>query len=115
MLVNRQREQNGWAAWVGIACIALLLAATTAQAVHFCGLPVLGSNGAAQSAQVSSAGAAGSALCLTCLMAQSAAAVLFFITLFPERRRRVVVRVRQVRPRSFLDSFHLYVRPPPTW
>jgi hypothetical protein len=113
--VNRQREKNGWAAWLGVACIALLLAANTAQAVHFCGLPVLGSNGAAQAVQVSSAGPTGSALCLTCLMAQSAAVALFFVTLFPEWRRRVVVRARQFRPRSFLDSFHLYVRPPPAW
>jgi hypothetical protein len=111
--VKLQRGKTGWAAWLGAACIVLLLVGTTAQAVHFCGVPAVGSGGTAQLSAVSSSG--NSTLCLTCLMAQSAAAALFFITFFPTRLRSAVVRPPQVRPRSFLDSFHLYVRPPPAF
>jgi len=108
--VKLEHGKPGWAVWLGSACIVLLLVATMAQTVHFCGLPAVGSSGAAQFCSASS----GSALCLTCLMAQSAAAALFFIILFPAWRRRVAERHRPVRPRAFLDCFHLYVRPPPT-
>lgn len=107
-----ERGKSGWVAWLGTACIALLLVATTAQAVHVCGSPLESFSGPAQFA-ASDNGLPGSAICLTCLMAQSAVAALFFIFSSPRRHRTFKARPAVVQPRSFLDFFHLYVRPPP--
>lgn len=104
-----QGQKPGWAAWLGATCILFLLVANTVQATHVCGLLVTEASG---SVELSAASANG-ALCLTCLMAQSAAAAIVFLGLFPAQLRSAVVRPPQVRPRSLLHSFTLYVRPPP--
>lgn len=103
-------KKTGWAAWLGATCILLLLVANTVQATHVCGLLVTEASGSLELRAASAKGA----LCLTCLMAQSAAAAIVFLGLFPTPLRSAVVRPPQVRPRSLLHSSRLYVRPPPT-
>ena len=85
--------------------------ATTLQAAHFCGMPASGVDGGAQVESAS----AGSTLCLTCLMAQSLAAGLFFVILFLAQRRRSVARLQPILAGSILDSFPLFDRPPPAF
>ena len=96
-------------AWLACLCIAMLLLSTTAQAVHFCELSAIGDQLAFQSQPVSP----NSAVCLICLMAHSAAAAVLVIAFSPTFRKRVRASVPQVRPKLFLESFQLYVRPPP--
>jgi hypothetical protein len=91
-------------------CVALLLIAMVAQGAHFCGfrsfdLPAGGSQLRADSSNTT--------LCLTCLMAQSVAAIVLAIAFSSIFRRRLHVSLPQMRPRAFLSPFHLYVRPPP--
>jgi hypothetical protein len=107
--VSLEREKNVWVARAALACTILLLAVTWAQAAHSCGAQILDSSGAMQLRSVS----ANTTLCLTCLMAQSAAAGFVFLVLYPSLRRCAAPSLPRVRPRSFLDSFHLWVRPPP--
>jgi hypothetical protein len=47
------------------------------------------------------------------LMAQSVAAIVLPIAFSSILRRRLQVSPPQMRPRSFLSSFQLYIRPPP--
>jgi hypothetical protein len=107
--VNFEHRQPGWVARLVLACILLLLAATFAQAAHVCGLSIFGASSATQLRPAS----ATSTLCLICLMAQSAVAAFVFAVLSPALHHSLVVRSPQVAPRSLLDSFRLYVRPPP--
>jgi hypothetical protein len=98
------------ARWLAPLCVALLLVATVAQAAHFCGF---------QSFELSDDGtqlradSPNTTLCLTCLMAQSVAAIVLPIAFSSILRRRLQVSPPQMRPRSFLSSFQLYIRPPP--
>jgi hypothetical protein len=108
-LLNLPTQKSGWTVWLTVACIALLAAATTIQAAHFCGGSVLDADGGAQLQSSSTAGT----LCLTCLMAQSLAAAFVFLVLVPTRRRRTILRLRPLLPGSFLDSSSLFDRPPP--
>ena len=101
-------HQNGWNRWLCGACVLLILLASTGQAAHFCGLPVLDSGSAARVRAVSA-----STLCLTCLMAQSAAVTSLSIASFWSFRRVPKLLPPAVRLHSFRPSFHLYVRPPP--
>jgi hypothetical protein len=107
--VNPDRRQTRWVAWLALVCILLLLAAIMAQAAHVCGASLFGASSATQLRPASSS----STLCLICLMAQSAAAAFVFAVLCPTLRHSLDVRSPQIAPRSLLDSFHLYVRPPP--
>ena len=108
IIVNNLTKTIG-AKWLAPLCIALLLVATVAQAAHFCGFPLLDLSGGAQVRAESP----GTTLCLTCLMAQSAAAILLSITFSSLFRRRPRAALLQIHPRPFLESFQLYVRPPP--
>ena len=54
-----------------------------------------------------------SAICLICLMAHSAAAAVLMAVFSLTFRKRARISVPQVRPSLFLESFQLYVRPPP--
>ncbi|HXR17782.1 MAG TPA: hypothetical protein VN777_16430 [Terriglobales bacterium] len=99
------------AKWLAHLCVALLMVATVGQAAHFCGFQSLDVHGGAQVRTESS----NTTLCLTCLMAQSAVAMVLCVTLFSAFRRRLRVSPLQIQPRSFLVSFQLYVRPPPTF
>jgi hypothetical protein len=47
------------------------------------------------------------------LMAQSVAAIALSIGFSAIFHRRLQISPPQVHPRSFLESFQLYVRPPP--
>ncbi len=96
-------------AWLAGLCIAMLLLSTTAQAVHFCELTVSGERVVVQSRPASP----NSAICLVCLMAHSATAAVLAVVFSPTFRKRARASVPQVRPRLFLQSFQLYVRPPP--
>jgi len=98
-----------WTTWLAGLCIAMLLLSTTAQAVHFCELSISGERAVFQSRSASP----NSAVCLICLMAHSAAAAVLVLVFSPTFRKRTRASVRQVRPRLFLESFQLYVRPPP--
>jgi hypothetical protein len=100
--------------WLGYACVAVFLFASTAQAAHLCGF-ALPESGTPRFASASSSSSTSGALCLTCLMAQSATALAFFVVFFPAFRRRSLVRVTHSRPRAFLPTFQLYVRPPPAY
>ncbi len=92
-----------------LLCIALLLAAVLVQAMHFCG-PQLNSS---QSGPHWRAETPNSTLCLTCLLSQSVATAVLAIVFSSIRRQPVLVSPVRMRPRSFLQSFQLYVRPPP--
>jgi hypothetical protein len=98
------------AKWLAPLCVALLLVATVEQAAHFCRF---------QSFELSDDGTQlradppNTTLCLTCLMAQSVAAIVLSIAFFSVFRRRLQISPPQMHPRSFLSSFQLYVRPPP--
>jgi hypothetical protein len=98
------------AKWLAPLGVALLLVATAAQAAHFCGfqsfdLPDDGTQLRADSPNTT--------LCLTCLMAQSVAAIMLAIAFSSIFRRRLQVSPPQMHPRPFLSSFQLYIRPPP--
>jgi hypothetical protein len=95
--------------WLAGLCIAMLLLSTTAQAVHFCELSVSGERVLIRARPASP----NSAICLICLMAHSAAAAVLTVVFSPTFRKRTRATVPQVRPRLFLESFQLYVRPPP--
>jgi len=91
-------------------CVALLLVATVAQVAHSC---VFQSFDVRDGTQLR-ADSANTTLCLTCLMAQSVAAIVVSIAFSSIFRRRLQISPPQMHPRSFLESFRLYVRPPPT-
>jgi hypothetical protein len=97
------------ATWLAGLCIAMLLLSTTAQAIHCCDLNAPSERVAFQSPQASP----NSAICLICLMAHSAAAAVLVVVFSPTFRKRARASVPQVRPKLFLESFQLYVRPPP--
>jgi hypothetical protein len=107
--VNLSDKKAVMPIWMAALCIAMLLLSTTAQAVHFCELTVSGER-VFQSSQPASPN---SAVCLICLMAHSAATAILVIVFSPTFRKRTRASVPQVRPRLFLESFQLYVRPPP--
>jgi hypothetical protein len=91
-------------------CVALLLVATVAQATHFCGFQSFDVRDGTQL----HADSPNTTLCLTCLMAQSVAAIVLSIAFSSIFRRRLQISPPQMHSRSFLESFQLYVRPPPT-
>jgi hypothetical protein len=97
------------ATWLPHLCVALLLVATVSQAAHFCGFQSLDLNAGTQLR----ADSPNTTLCLTCLMAQSVAAIVLSIAFSSIFRRRVRVSPPQIHLRPFLESFQLYVRPPP--
>jgi len=90
-------------------CVALLLVATVAQVAHSCGFQSFDVRDGTQLR----ADSVNTTLCLTCLMAQSVAAIALSIAFSSVIRRRLRISPPQIRPRSFLESFQLYVRPPP--
>ena len=98
------------ARWLAYLCTALLLVATVAQAEHFCGVRLDLRAGTQLRADSPNA-----TLCLTCLMAQSVAAVVLSVAISSIFRRRLRVSPLQIQPRPFLESFQLYVRPPPIY
>ena len=107
--MSTRRAQTNSAAWLTVVCIAMLLAATTAQAGHFCGFPIPDANGGSQVAS------SRSAVCLICLMASSAMAAIMLVVFFPCLRGGARAWCPRVQPRPFLESFQLYVRPPPAY
>jgi hypothetical protein len=90
-------------------CVALLLVATVAQAAHFCGFQSFDLPDDRTQLRADP----NTTLCLTCLMAQSVAAIALSIAFSSIFRRRLRVSPPQMHPRPFLSSFQLYVRPPP--
>ena len=97
------------AKWLARLCLAVLLLSTTAQTVHFCDLSISSDRAILQSRPVSHT----NAVCLICMMAYSAAAAVLLVSFSPTFRKRGRASVPQARPRLFLESFQLYVRPPP--
>lgn len=87
--------------------MVLFLVATVGQASHVCKVvvPIAGST--------TQLYAPGTTVCLTCLMAQSAAVAFIFVVVSLSLRLSSTPPSLSTSPRSFLDSFHLYVRPPP--
>ena len=107
--VNIRLGSTHSASWLQYACIALLLLATTFQAAHVCGLQTADRSDVAQF----QSGSLNRAVCLTCLLAQSTSAGLISVAFVLALRRSASVCFPQSRPRPFLQSFQLYVRPPP--
>ena len=105
-IVKSRRRQTSRAVWLTVVCMAMLLMAT-AQATHFCQFQIPKVH---EGPQVASCG---SPVCLTCLMASSATAAIMFVVFFSRLRSSKQAFPAQLQPRSFLDSFQLYVRPPP--
>jgi hypothetical protein len=97
------------AKWLAYLGAALLLVATLAQSAHFCGFQSLDLRDGTQLR----ADSPNTTLCLTCLMAQSVAAIALSISISAVFRRRLRVSPLQIQPRPFLEFFRLYVRPPP--
>jgi hypothetical protein len=102
-------RKTAWATWLVGLCIAMLLLSTTAQAIHFCELSIADDLGVSQSQPA----APNSSVCLICLLAHSTATVVLAIVFSPTFRKRARVSVPLVRPKLFLETFQLYVRPPP--
>jgi hypothetical protein len=86
-----------------------LIFAATVQAVHLCG-PQLSSANTEFQIQ---AAAPGNGVCLACVMAHSSATAFVFVVSAPASLRAPVIPAPQLSRRSFLDQFHLQVRPPP--
>jgi hypothetical protein len=107
--VDLQARQTRWAASLTALCIALFLVATTAQAAHFCGFRVPNTHGGSQVAS------SGTTVCLTCLIASSATAIVVFVAFFPSLRTGVRISCQPAQPRPFRGSLQLYVRPPPAY
>lgn len=95
--------------WAGLFCVAALLLATTVQAAHVCGFPLLRSD---DRAHLRSANRSGT-LCLTCLMAQAAAPSGLFLTSALPPPHLFLVGWRQPHPSLLWGPFRLYIRPPP--
>ena len=108
IIVNNLTKTVG-AKCLALLCLALLLVTAVAQAAHFCGFQSLDVSGGAQVRAESPS----TTLCLTCLMAQSAAAIVLSVTFAYVFRRRPRASLLRIHSRSFLESFQLYVRPPP--
>ena len=89
--------------------IAVLLLATTVQAVHLCCLELPNLQVTLQART----GSFGGGACLTCLMAHSAAATLPAVIFSPTSGANRERDFSQVQSRQLLQSFQLYVRPPP--
>jgi hypothetical protein len=90
-------------------CLATVLLSTTAQAAHFCGFR--GPDG--QAALQLDSSSFGSQVCLVCLTAPSTSAIILLVVFFIVSRGTVFVGRLQRRPKPILDSFQLYIRPPP--
>lgn len=99
------------AKWLAYLGVALLLVATLAQTAHFCGFQSLDLRDGTQLRPDS----ANTTLCMTCLMAQSVAAIVLSMTFSSVFLRRARVSPLHLQPRSFLVAFQLYVRPPPVF
>jgi hypothetical protein len=97
------------AKWLVYLGVALLLAATVAQTTHFCGFQSLDLRDGTQVRPDSP----NTTLCMTCLMAQSLAAIALSLAFSSVFRRRARVSPLHLQPRSFFVAFQLYVRPPP--
>jgi hypothetical protein len=97
--------------WMARLSLALLLLATIVQATHLCGSGMLDANHTPQFRALSSSGP----VCLICLMAQPATAAVLFVSCFSNLPVRSRVGLRGMIPRLLLESFQLYVRPPPAY
>jgi hypothetical protein len=107
--LNLGDRRTGWATWLAGLCIAMLLLSTIAQAIDSCELSAAGESVVLQSQAASPNGA----ICLICLMAHSVAATVLVVVFSPTFGKRLRVSVPQVRAKLFIESFQLYVRPPP--
>jgi hypothetical protein len=107
-IVNMLTKMAG-AKLLASLCVALLLVATVAQVAHFCGFQSFDVRDGTQ-LRVDSPS---TTLCLTCLMAQSVAAIVLSIAFSSFFRRCLRISPPQMYPRSFREFFQLYVRPPP--
>jgi hypothetical protein len=95
--------------WLTVVCIAVLLLATTVQAVHLCGLEIPNRQVTADSRSASF----NTGVCLTCLMAHSAVGISSVVMFSPAFRANEEVSLPPGQTRQLLESFQLYVRPPP--
>jgi len=93
-----------------VACLALLLVATSAEAAHFCELA-----GSLGHAQVVAGHATGSApaFCLICVTAHSPSLAAPLISFTPGVGIAGRAFAQPVQPWSRLQVFALYIRPPP--
>jgi len=92
-------------------CLAAVLLSTTAQVTHFCGLRKSNS----QAALELDPALPGNPLCLICLMAPSTSAIILLVAFLNAFRTIVCVGGRQMLPIPIIESFHLYIRPPPLY
>jgi hypothetical protein len=104
----RYRPTN-WISYFAIVCLVGVLLSTTVQATHFCGFRGTDAQAAFELDTASSA----SPVCLTCLMAPSISALILLVAFFVMARSAAFFGGLQICPRPILDSFHLYIRPPP--
>jgi hypothetical protein len=107
--VNIRYRQTHWATCLAVVCFATVLLSTTVQAAHFCAFRCPD----AQAALELDPAASGNPVCLICLMAPSISAIILVVAFFIMSRSIVFVSRLQSRPRPILDSFQLYIRPPP--
>lgn len=93
---------------VVLACLGLLLFATTLQAVHTCGSQSSEVHASIEAKAVNT----GASPCMVCML-QVAAVILVLTVLSSDLVVRTRAALVQVRPRVLLSSFRLDVRPPP--
>ena len=106
-----ERRTAARAEWLTVVYMAVLLLATTIQAVHLCGLEIPSLRATVQARAATFNGGA----CMTCLMAPSATTVAPFVVFSPTFRVNKGIAFPPVQTRQLLESFQLYVRPPPAF
>jgi hypothetical protein len=107
--VDIQHRTSDRATWLTVACIFVLLLATTVQAVHLCGQEIPTVRATSQVSTTSFSGGA----CLICLMAQAPVAAAPVVVFSPTSRPSQAEPLPEVRTGQLLEFFQLYVRPPP--
>jgi hypothetical protein len=107
--VNIRYRQTQWPTCLALVCLATVLLSTTIQTAHFCAFR--GAN--KQAALELDPSSSGSPVCLICLMSPSTSAIILLVAFFIVSRSNAFVGRRRTPLRPILDSFDLYIRPPP--
>ncbi len=92
-------------------CVVAVLLSTTVQVAHFCGVRRPDVHTALEIDAISP----GTGPCMVCLLAQSVGAIILWIALFVSFRSEPRISAPQMPPRPFIESFVLYIRPPPLY
>jgi hypothetical protein len=107
--LNIRNRQTSWLSGLAVVCLVAVLLSATVQSAHFCGLIAPDT----QTALESSANSSGNPVCLICLMAPSISAIILLVAFFIMSGSPRFIGDLYLRPKPILESFRLYIRPPP--